>query len=354
MFTFISLLLCVTTSVHCLGCVNHLGESVDWWLGIKMPSPHGTRYVAIEPGMVDWYAGNDITGPLDNHLANTLQPLYRQNDTAFMLYNDETPPSDGGHVDFVRAHAKGVLGLGEQNGFWLVHSVPKFPNNPSDSEGYLGVLPGQQKYAQSFLCLSMNGSDLNEIADVLHEESLSFFSDVHDGSPTIWNSYPKLKQVLSATPLPREEFIFKTFQTSAGEIVTAISTPSTLIAHGTGASFDLYNYIAQSFQTSLKVSTWPNEHDRQPSYCPVNDSLSVENVHMVSVDNISWLSHMDHSKIAMSDSSSRPVTCIGDKNRSLHQLLRGGGSVCMFRKDVWQLFDAMIVSTESCPMTTSL
>ena len=333
--------------------MNHLGESVDWWLGVKMPSPHGTKYVAFEPGNTEWFVGKDLTGPKRNHLANTLKTLYSMpNDTAFIYYNDEVPPADGGHVDPVRAHAKGVLGLGREDGFWLVHSVPKFPNNPSDGQGYLGILPGQQKYAQSFMCLSMNASDLDGLADVLHEESLHFYSDLHDGAHAIWNTYPNLKRALSTTPLPREEFQFKSFQTTGGEIVTAISTPSTLVAHGTGASFDLYEYISQSFRTPLKVSTWPNEHDRQPSYCPVNGSLSVENVHMVSVDDVAWLSHMDHSKIAVSSLSSRPVTCIGDKNRSLHQLVRGGATVCMFRKDVWKLFDAMIVSTEACSMAS--
>ena len=52
-----------------------------------------------------------------------------QADTGYVMWNDEFPGGDppewaGG------AHAKGVLGLGPTSGFYLLHSIPKFPSAP--------------------------------------------------------------------------------------------------------------------------------------------------------------------------------------------------------------------------------
>ena len=52
-----------------------------------------------------------------------------QAEVGYVMWNDEFPGSDppewpGG------AHAKGVLGFGTTSGFYLLHSVPKFPAAP--------------------------------------------------------------------------------------------------------------------------------------------------------------------------------------------------------------------------------
>ncbi len=52
-------------------------------------------------------------------------------------------------------HTKGVVVFGEKQGFWLVHSVPKYPPAPDgDSKGY-SYPPTGQKNGQSFLCVSL-------------------------------------------------------------------------------------------------------------------------------------------------------------------------------------------------------
>lgn len=76
--------------------------------------------------------------------------LGSQQQTAHLLYNDETP---GGEVSSYRAHAKGVVVFGRSLGFWLVHSVPKFPPDPA-SQPY-GYPDPEAEYGQSAACVSL-------------------------------------------------------------------------------------------------------------------------------------------------------------------------------------------------------
>ena len=52
-----------------------------------------------------------------------------QAEAGYVMWNDEFP---GGSPSFWEggAHAKGVIGLGQASGFYLLHSVPKFPAAP--------------------------------------------------------------------------------------------------------------------------------------------------------------------------------------------------------------------------------
>ena len=61
--------------------------------------------------------------------AHSLLLLITQGQFGYVMWNDEFPGGDppvweGG------AHAKGVLGLDQSSGFYLLHSVPKFPAAP--------------------------------------------------------------------------------------------------------------------------------------------------------------------------------------------------------------------------------
>ena len=65
-----------------------------------------------------------------------------------LLYNDEHPD---GNTSFTAGHTKGVVVLGERKGFWLVHSVPKFP----PAAGGYGYPRTGHMYGQTFLCITI-------------------------------------------------------------------------------------------------------------------------------------------------------------------------------------------------------
>jgi deoxyribonuclease-2 len=50
-------------------------------------------------------------------------------------------------------HTKGVIAFDDNTGFWLVHSVPKYPPYPASRK--YGYPATGEKFGQSFLCVSI-------------------------------------------------------------------------------------------------------------------------------------------------------------------------------------------------------
>ena len=62
----------------------------------------------------------------------------------------------------------GVVNFDKKSGYWLVHSLPRFPNN----ESYAWP-PSGRKYGQTFLCISMPYSQLDVIGEFRVQLQLS-------------------------------------------------------------------------------------------------------------------------------------------------------------------------------------
>jgi deoxyribonuclease II len=103
----------------------------------------------------------------------TLEELYHdQKDNKIkLLYNDE-PPS--GKSDETRGHTKGVVVANDISGFWMIHSVPKFP--PEIEKGVYGFPEGGEVYGQSFLCISMTGDEIWKVGKQLQFNEPHFYS----------------------------------------------------------------------------------------------------------------------------------------------------------------------------------
>lgn len=90
-----------------------------------------------------------------------LAPLYadtKSGDLVKVFYNDEHPD---GNTSMTMGHTKGIVAFNKDTGFWLVHSVPKFPPNPeTDPYGYPET---GEKFGQSFLCISISTPDTADL-----------------------------------------------------------------------------------------------------------------------------------------------------------------------------------------------
>ena len=78
------------------------------------------------------------------------------------MYNDEFP---NGTSSETAAHAKGVVAFdGTGTGFWLVHSVPRFPPTPGPNITYSFPATGF-RYGQTMLCISLALSQADLIGE---------------------------------------------------------------------------------------------------------------------------------------------------------------------------------------------
>ena len=93
-----------------------------------------------------------------------LLPLLDQTDRLVLMYNDEWP---NGTSSETAAHAKGVVAFDvatSGSGFWLIHSVPRFPPSPAPDSSY-SFPPTGERYGQTMLCISLPSSQADIIGN---------------------------------------------------------------------------------------------------------------------------------------------------------------------------------------------
>lgn len=77
----------------------------------------------------------------------------------WLVYNDEPTNT---RPTFSLGHSKGTIVADKSTGYWLVHSVPKFPQLPYQNNSYTYPKTGL-KFGQSFLCMSMVAKELDKV-----------------------------------------------------------------------------------------------------------------------------------------------------------------------------------------------
>ena len=128
-------------------------------------------------------------------LGKTLQQLHEQKQgLAHMLWNTEFPDAYPASTDCsadcaynTGGHSKGVVASSASKGFWLIHSVPKFPDISTGAFSWeAGVV-----YGQNLMCLTVSASDIETIAKNLQ------YTHVHTyawGVPSTLNPlFPNLR-----------------------------------------------------------------------------------------------------------------------------------------------------------------
>ena len=348
-------------------CCSQAGQHVDWWIALKWPAtvspasqgvPAGSAFSYIDSSSTSWRLGVDIGALQGNALAATLRPLYevQQPGLAYVLYNDAFP---NGTVSITSAHAKGVLASDDSQGFWLVHSAPKFPTPPSLT-AYQGLPLPEHKYGQSFLCVSFARQQLDLVTTLLVLEQVHILeatwpdlAGVVEPSPGVVDMFTDntgkqpVKAVLGEGTLEesRHEHVQQPLQSSGGvQLMAFAKTPS---QH----PIFLYEQLVEpAFGSAFAAETWQNGWGPMPSLCPPAVPFASLNVRIIDVQEATWPITEDHSKYALSLHPGHHVVCIGDLNRETHQLFRGGGTLCFVNHvEVHAAFAAVVKATDICP-----
>lgn len=110
---------------------------------------------------------NESSFPIDSPDSlpgRTLQPLYSDvqlpsdrigRNRFVLMYNDELP--NGTTSGELHAHAKGVVAFDwtYQTGFWMIHSVPRFPPAPDGPSSRYAFPPSGLIYGQTMICVTL-------------------------------------------------------------------------------------------------------------------------------------------------------------------------------------------------------
>ncbi|ETN58020.1 deoxyribonuclease ii [Anopheles darlingi] len=339
-----------------LGCRVENGELVDWYYAYKLPkdpsehdsASNGLRYTYVSSkdesaASIQWLVPQyDINHP-ESVAGRTIAPVLASNSTLLtILYNDE--PTNG-PTDMERGHTKGVFSTDGKTGFWLIHSVPKFP--PEIGTEYSYPHTGQL-YGQSFLCITLNASQMETVAGQFIHNELNVYSTSIPSR--LGDRFPTLAKVARMTPFDRSPPFYsqKTIQSRAGvEFVT--------FAKSREFGKELYaDWIAPALDVGLLVESWQHGAGNLPSECVEDGGRhSVLNVREVQVGGKAskdrFTTMKDHSKWAVDLTVAGRWICVGDINRQEHQKQRGGGSVCRISKPIASLYRGMVLDVQPCP-----
>jgi len=350
-------LLALALLVSCvcgLGCQNENGEDVDWWVIVKVPQITGTKDPFVTAGHAYLYAdvlnstlgrssyslGDNTTGAL----AITLSQIYANagsDSHGWLMYNDELP--SGTHETY--AHSKGLVGFDTEEGFWLVHSVPRFPLTLSSTPTYY-YPDDETKNGQSFLCVNYDIAVFEVIAKLfLINKPYVFEQNFPEKFGTI---LPTMKSVVDK----------KWITVPTASTLNIVSNGgNTFAAYAKNLQWnqDLYeDFVSPSLGLGLLVQTWREGplNTLMPTFCTPNytyDSVNILSMQIYDPTStgVSWSYTKDHSKWAITISGN-PYVCVGDINRMYSQYKRGGGTVCFMNKVMWHSFYSLITNDDKC------
>jgi deoxyribonuclease-2 len=330
-------------------CLDEQGNQVSWWSIIKL---HGglTSYGYIDSNTAAYKGPLQLTSKsLDCGkncaLGATLSQIIDDKLTSFRVqWNDELPTAFTSNLrSGTSGHTKGVLSGNQTEGFFLIHSVPKFPDL---SGSVFSWGSASTTYGQTFFCMSLDSENIELAANgILFADPLTYDSVMPSGLTSV---YPTVTKLIAG-------------QRSEGTSLMNLSTilDNSMVSYFSksgSTSIDIFeNLIQPSLEVDMYVETW-----RRPpvmdSYCnPPHawESININNLAFVDENGkeVTFKYTQDHSKfsLAVNSTSQKHWICIGDMNRMTSQWTRGGGMACVRHAALYNPLLASVIDIENCP-----
>ncbi len=293
------------------------GSPIDSWSIFKAPST-ADAYLFAEENSPLTQPAISLNTTTDGALAHTLQQLWNksESDVSYILYNDEPPLGDS--YNFTVGHAKGILAIQGTTGFFLLHSIPKFPMGPQETSSYGGLPSNAYTYGQNAYCVTVTAETADTLAYSLHLVLPSIYeASLTDAVKTMYPNFTSLAQGHYATaPL----CVYHELMSQNRKF------PFTFFSKSTQWNNDLWSgCVAPHLKTPLVVESWIRGSAIGPSCSGAEDVTDVQSVAFPNFPSFSWSSYDDHSKWATGNN----WTCYGDINRMTTQYKRGGGALCV-------------------------
>lgn len=327
----ISLIAAAITSVFGYPvCKSDTGAAVDMWFQVK--APRGTESLYYD-GTTDGFIKpvHNLNDTKTGALAATLNQLWSEGSTDYIVFNDE-PAGSSGSYNFTVGHTKGVWAwnVAEGVGIILQHSVPLFPLGPSATTTYRGLGGNAWMYGQHLACFSFSVADMALLA----EQAILTVPDIYDSR--ISTGSPDALKALAAGAVSVEPVCSNTsVQTKGGlEVV--------YYAKSSQWNNELYAAcIAPSTGLSLYVESWIRGSAEGPACGPV-EVLDIQNLSYPF--GIAFTEYNDHSKWAIGGD----FVCASDINRMTTQFTRGGSAFCFKDETLAAALRDAITGADAC------
>lgn len=338
---FLAFFTSVKFSEAALSCRDAQGNPIDWFNLYKLPKKisTGLQYLVLTEKDNDWALSEDSIDDPKSIPGRTVSQLTNQH--LVLMYNDEPPE---GETDATRGHTKGVIGTDGESGFWLIHSVPKYPEKLSLAYTYpkTGTI-----YGQSFLCVTFNASEMDTIGLQLQMNEPHFYEI--NLPESLKDKFPNLVRASDMKRISEPPFWrLEELQSQQG---------NTFRSFAKSAKFkkELYmDWVAPVLGATFMVESWLHGPGRLESNC--STQFGVFNLKDLVVHMEGKLTTFrtldDHSKWAVS-LGVKDWICVGDINRAEHQKVRGGGTLCRWDKKVATAYRNTIVDYDPCTIETS-
>lgn len=334
-----------------LSCYDEDGKIADWIIVYKLPP---TKYNLNDENYVYLSSNNKQTGKWNlskqnissnfSVISRILDPVIKsRKGIAYLVYNDAVPNEKYYNSNF--GHAKGILAFDNDSGYWMIHSIPKFPN-----KDYYYFPNASKEHGQIFICINYNFTAINQIGEQLRYIKPQIY--MNNTNSAVSKLSPLVQTLFSSKPS------FINHSPWYNYVILNSKLDTKLIIFSKHAKFhkDLYSdFVAPVLKSSLLTETWMDGRGKPlPSNCSI--SYHIWNIKKINIFSyykdkkkiLSFNSSVDHSKWAVTNDILKPWVCVGDINRMKSQEKRGGGTLCLYSKAVWETFNSSIASIEAC------
>lgn len=228
------------------------------------------------------------------------------------------------------AHDKGVLykSAKDGSGFFLLHSVPKFPAIEKRGHKLNPKTPAGSTYAQSFVCVSKHANKQDDFFDLIAGRVRGQKGDVYFDSLKI-TSEAKSEVGFISEPL--------------------VDTPFTFVTKLSNSTADPFeDILVPTFQTGWIAETWGRPYKEDSCTGP----YSVINSRQVNYLDQVISSSKDHSKWAVAIDV-EGLICVGGMNHMSSQSKRGGSFLCLKNKALYDEMRYRIIqpTPTKCPIS---
>lgn len=336
-----------------VGCRDMQGRPVDWFIAFKYPRGTGTTDTQ-KAGLGFSYmdSNTDLVDPgvslatKDHAIAHTLGQVYESaktsgSDLHYLFIDDQAPPKDDGskgRSSGTRAHQKGeiVYSPSTASGFWLIHSVPRFPPNPDQAYAYEDFAVD---YAQSFICVTLTRPGVDKVLEQMTVTWPLVFASANPSGDA------KFQAVVDAKNRKEAE-------DNAVELVTKGGHKFTMFEKDGFWADDLYSkLVVPHYKSNLDTLTWRNgaHTNQEGDFCPY-----VRNILRFEVSGVAFKATQSHAKVAIAQPGQDvEYTCVGGINRQYSQKKRGGGTLCTTDPRIYKTFASFVKEVEPCESTSS-